>query len=211
MRANASSLRIRLRKPNAVWKMSPVMDPESSFELLERARSGDTEALDRLLARYLPVLQRWASGRLPRWARDISDTHDLVQDTIVSALRHVCDFKPQHDGALHAYLRRAVMNRIRDELRHRSRRPAPEQIPESAATTMASPLEEAIGLEALNRYEAALAMLNEEDQAAVVMKVELGASYEQTATALGKPSIDAARMAVQRALARLATRMAHAD
>ena len=57
-----------------------VTDPESSVELLERARAGDSDALDRLLGRYLPRLRRWASGRLPRRARDLSDTDDLVQE-----------------------------------------------------------------------------------------------------------------------------------
>ena len=33
----------------------------------------------RTLARYLPRLMRWATGRLPRAARDIVDTGDLVR------------------------------------------------------------------------------------------------------------------------------------
>ncbi len=103
---------------------SPQMDtdPESSVELLERAKAGDSEALDRLLGRYLPRLRRWASGRLPHWARDLSDTEDLVQDTVVRTLRHIDGFHAQREGALQAYLRQAVMNRIRDELRRASRR-----------------------------------------------------------------------------------------
>jgi hypothetical protein len=38
----------------------------SSLTLLERAQAGDRAALDLLVARYLPRLQSWASGRLPR-------------------------------------------------------------------------------------------------------------------------------------------------
>ena len=89
-------------------------DPESSIELLERARAGDSDALDRLLGRYLPRLRRWASGRLPRGARDLSDTDDLVQDTVFRTLRHIDGFHPQREGALQAYLRQAIMNRIRE-------------------------------------------------------------------------------------------------
>ena len=47
---------------------------ESTLYLIERARSGDQEALDRLFARHSGPLRRWAAGRLPKWARDMTDT-----------------------------------------------------------------------------------------------------------------------------------------
>src|SRR4029450_10705025 len=79
--------------------MNASADPESSLELLERARDGDAAALDRLLTRYLRPLQRWASGRLPRWARDLSDTGDLVQETLIQTLRNMGTFRPRREGA----------------------------------------------------------------------------------------------------------------
>jgi RNA polymerase sigma-70 factor (ECF subfamily) len=57
--------------------------------LLVRARSGDHAALDRLFLRHLRPLQRWASGRLPGWARGLADTDDLVQDTLLHTLKRV--------------------------------------------------------------------------------------------------------------------------
>ena len=95
---------------------------ESTVYLLEQIRSGDQSALERLLGRYRPLLSRWARGRLPHGARDLSDTDDLVQDTIISTLRHLDHLEIRGEGALQAYLRRAVLNRIRDELRRHSRR-----------------------------------------------------------------------------------------
>jgi RNA polymerase sigma factor (sigma-70 family) len=210
MRAKASRQQVISGNPATGVTMASVIDPESSFELLERAKGGDADALDRLLRRYLPALRRWASGRLPRWARDLADTQDLIQDTVIQALKHLRNFQPQHDGALQAYLRQAVMNKIRDELRRLGRRPPPVELPEGLPASTTSPLDDAIGQEAVNRYEAALATLSDDDRAAIVARVELGASYSEVAAALGKPSPDAARMAVQRALARLATKMAHA-
>ena len=68
----------------------------------------------------------------------------------------------------------------------------------------------AIGNEALERYEAALARLNAGDREAVIARIELGQTYAEIASALGKPSTEAARMAVNRALARLARFMAPA-
>lgn len=191
--------------------MDSVIDPESSFELLERVKAGDADALDRLLRRYLPPLRRWARGRLPRWARDLADTQDLIQETVLQALKHLQHFQPQHEGALQAYLRQAVMNRIRDEIRRAHRRPLSTELPESLPFAGVSPLEEVIGREAVDRYEAALATLQDGERAAIIARIELGHSYQEVATALGKPSPDAARVAVNRALVRLATRMKRVD
>jgi RNA polymerase sigma-70 factor (ECF subfamily) len=177
---------------------------ESTFVLIEQIRAGDKSALDRLLRRFLPLLTRWASGRLPRGARDLSDTEDLVQETIISALRHIDHIEIRGEGALQAYLRRAVLNRIRDELRRHGRRGLVETLDENVRTKEDSPLEVAIGNEAHERYEAALARLNAGDREAVIARIELGQTYAEIASALGKPSTEAARMAVNRALARLA-------
>lgn len=180
---------------------------ESTFLLIEQIRAGDKSALDRLLRRFLPLLTRWASGRLPRGVRDLSDTEDLVQETIISALRHLDHIEIRGEGALQAYLRRAVLNRIRDELRRHGRRGLVETLDENVRATEDSPLEIAIGNEALERYEAALSLLSAGDREAVIARIELGQTYAEIASALGKPSTEAARMAVNRALARLARLM----
>jgi RNA polymerase sigma factor (sigma-70 family) len=166
--------------------------------------------LDRLLTRYLRPLQRWASGRLPRWARDLSDTGDLVQETLVQTLRNIGTFRPRPEGALQASLRQAVMNRIRDEIRRSRRRPSPEDLGEDISTDGTSPLDRAIGQETVDRYEAALTELRDEDREASVARVELGQSWEEVAAMLDKPSPAAARVATQRALVRLAVKMNHA-
>src|SRR5262245_47092351 len=59
---------------------------ETTLVLLERAKTGDEAALNELLGRYRPVLRRWASGRLPRNRRDLLETDDLVQETLVRAI-----------------------------------------------------------------------------------------------------------------------------
>jgi len=181
----------------------------SSLTLLEQARNGDRSALDRLLQRYLPRLTRWASGRLPRWARDMSDTDDLVQDTLVRSVKNLPQFTPQGEGALQAYLRTAVMNRIRDEVRRRGRQPEPAPLDSALPDEAQSPLEEAIGREVLDKYDRALDRLPAEDQELVIARVEMGCSYAEIAETSGRPSADAARMAVSRALVKLAQEMRH--
>ena len=180
---------------------------DSSVELLVKAQSGDGEALNGLLARYLPRLKRWASGRLPSGMRTMLDTNDLVQDAIINALRNLDTLEIRNEGTLQAYLRRAVNNRIIDLYRRAGRRPARQERPEDAASPAASPLEAAIGAEAVESYECALATLSAADQEAIVLRVELGLDFEEIASQLGKPSTDAARMAVTRAIARLAAGM----
>jgi RNA polymerase sigma factor (sigma-70 family) len=180
---------------------------DSSVELLVKAQSGDGEALNGLLARYLPRLKRWASGRLPTGMRTMLDTSDLVQDAVINALRNLDTLEIRTEGTLQAYLRRAVNNRIIDLYRRAGRRPARQEMPEDAASPAASPLELAIGAEAVESYERALATLSAADQEAIVLRVELGLDFEEIAEQLGKPSADAARMAVSRAIARLANEM----
>jgi RNA polymerase sigma-70 factor (ECF subfamily) len=181
----------------------------SSIDLVVRAQAGDATALDDLCARYLPKLHRWAHGRLPASARGALDTHDLVQETLTHVVRNLGHFEPRHEGAFQGYVRQALLNRIRDLARRGQRRGTPEVLDSTQAAADPSPLEEAIGQEALGRYEKALAGLRPEDREAIVARIELGLSYPEIMTALGKPSIPATHMAVSRALVRLAEGMAH--
>ena len=89
--------------------VSSTSNADATFRLLERARGGDQDALDQLFARYIPLLRRWASGRLPHWARDLTETADLVQDTVLAVFKKVEDFEPRGEGALQAYLRQALL------------------------------------------------------------------------------------------------------
>lgn len=187
------------------------MDSESSVELLQRVRRGDEDALEILLHRYVPALRRWARGRLPRWARDLADTEDIVQDAVLKSFRRLENFEYRHEGALQAYLRQVVMNRVRDECRRAGRRPASGELDEDTPGDGASPLEAAIGAQAVDRYETALGTLRSEDREAIVARVEMGFSYAEVAVMLDKPSPDAARVAVARALVRLAEAMRNAS
>jgi RNA polymerase sigma-70 factor (ECF subfamily) len=160
-----------------------------------------------LLDRYLPRLSRWASGRLPQWARDVSDTDDLVQDTLIRTVANLDHFDNRGEGALQAYLRGAVMNRIRDEIRRRQRIPLQRPLDSTIPAQGRSPLEAAIGSETLEKYDRALERLDDETREAVIARIEMGCSYAEVAELMGKPSVDAARMAVSRALIKLAEEM----
>jgi len=187
-------------------KRTPTPELESTRDLLALARAGDESAIGRLYDRYLPALKRWAHGRLPAWAREMRDTEDLVQDSVLQTLRQVTRFEPVRDGAFFAFLRKVLHNRLIDEIRRVN--PARRELLKSDHPLDApSPVEEVIGQQALSRYEGALERLTADEREGVVARVELGCSYAEIADALGKPSPDAARMVVSRALLRLAKEM----
>ncbi|HKQ18882.1 MAG TPA: sigma-70 family RNA polymerase sigma factor [Candidatus Eisenbacteria bacterium] len=181
----------------------PPPNLESTATLLQLVRHGDRPARERLAARYLQILRRLAHGRLPLRARDMMDTDDLVQVTLVRALDHVEDFEPRHEGAFLAYMRRILLNQIRDEIRRVARRPARSELESDPPAPDRSPLEEAIGRETVERYEAVLDQLREDQREAIILRLELGFTYQQIAEALGRDSPNAVRMMVTRALVRL--------
>jgi RNA polymerase sigma factor (sigma-70 family) len=180
---------------------------QSSLVLLERARSGDADALDALLLRYLPRMRRWATGRLPRSARTMLDTNDVVQETLVKAVRNLDRIEVRDEGALQAYLRRALANRLADEYRRTARTPLKAELDSGVPSLDFSPLEAAIGRDTADRYERALQSLRDKDRQAVILRVELCYDFQAIAAALGSPTPGAARLTVTRALARLAKAM----
>ena len=179
-------------------------DREATVDLLARARQGDRGALETVFARAMPPLRRWARGRLPGWARRVVDTDDLVQDTVIGTLRHIDVFEYREDGALQAYLRQAVMNRIRNEVRRAHRNPAPAALDSGVEADDLSPLEALVGKRTLEAYDRALATLSPTERELVIARVDLGMSHADIARAQGRPSAAAARMAVGRALLKLA-------
>jgi len=180
---------------------------DSTAALLSRLRAGDDKARDHLLARYRPILRRWAHRQLPAASRDLLDTSDLVQITLVRSLHRLEGFELRHEGALLAYLRQILRNLIRDEIRRVRRHPVQEAISEELADGAPGPLEETLGRDAARRYETALGRLTPEEQEALLMSLEFGCTPREIASATGRPSPDAARVFVARALVRLANEM----
>jgi RNA polymerase sigma-70 factor (ECF subfamily) len=187
--------------PQAAWPHTPT-----SQRLLARARRGDPGAMGLLIAGCLPNLRRWAHRRLPRWVRAVADTSDLVQDAVLGTLARLDAFQPQGRRALASYLRTAVRNRIADEHR-RAARWIPSTDPIDGLSSPApSPLQDVIDAETRHRYRRARARLSRRDQELLVAHFELDYSHAQLGCMTGR-SPHAARMALTRAIGRLAARM----
>ena len=188
---------------------SPPPGPlETTASLIERVRSGDATARQVLLSRYLPALRRFAHGRLPRGARRLLDTDDLVQSTMLRALEHVDRFEARREGAFLAYLRQILVNLVRDAAREDARwgnlELPTDELPDPRAGSI---LDEAIGREEAEIYERALGRLPARDREVVVLRVELSWPHARVAEATGCASANTARMVASRAVLRLAEEM----
>jgi len=184
-----------------------LLSDEPTIELVVRAREGDRLAVEALLQRSIPSLRRFAHGRLPAAARGSLDTGDLVQETVLHVLRRLDTFEPRHVGAMQAYLRQSVINRIRDEVRRIGRHPTPVDLPDDLASEIPSPLEEAVRAEAYDRYRAVLVQLSPRDREMVVARIEAQWNLGEIAQRFNMRTVDGARMAVTRALRRLMDRL----
>ena len=181
-------------------------DGESSFELIRRAREGDSAAVEALCTRYLPRLRRWATGRVPPSARNVIDTGDVVLEVLYKAIRQLKTFEPRHDGSFQSYLRTAVLNRIRDLARvHRPTGRDPRRRAAEPRTVAARTRDHRRGHRPLRGR--GLARLRPEDRELIVARFEWGLDHKELADLLGRPSAAASRVATHRAVALLVKEM----
>jgi RNA polymerase sigma-70 factor (ECF subfamily) len=188
----------------SVHSASNMSDLATTQDLVLRVREGDGAAREELLGRYVPALSRWAHGRLPAQARDLSETADLVQLTLIKALHHLEGFDARAPGAFLSWLRTIFLNVLKDELRRHGRRPGHATLDtgeDEAPVPVRAP---GASAEDLASYESALAQLSDDAREVVVLSVEFGFSHDELARAIGASTPDAARMRLKRALLHLA-------
>jgi RNA polymerase sigma-70 factor (ECF subfamily) len=122
----------------------------------------------------IPALRRYARAL----TRDTDIADDLVQDTLVRALRSEHLF---HGGDIRSWLYTILTNLNRNRLRSLARRPAMSSIEDNDAPDMAGP--EAGGRDIAR----ALATLVEDQRAALLLVVLEGMSYREVAEVQGVP------------------------
>jgi RNA polymerase sigma factor (sigma-70 family) len=116
-------------------------------------------------------------------------------------------FEPHHVGAMQAYLRQIVINRIRDEVRRVTRRPVVLPLPDDAASDRTGPLVLAMRSETYARYREALTHLRAREREIIIGRIDLEWSVREIADRLGFPTVAAAHMAIVRASRRLARQL----
>lgn len=184
---------------------------DSTAHLIDLYRSGHPRAREDLFARCLPLLRHWAHGRLPGYARELADTNDLVQVTLIRALNRLDDFGSRGQGSFLAYLRTILLNTVRDEIRRSGRSGPCQTLHDDRHVDQApSQVEQLVGAEEMARYEAALADLPQAQQEVLILRIEFGLSFPEIALETGRTA-DAARMLFRRGHARLAEALDHGD
>src|SRR5690242_10412715 len=122
----------------------------------------------------IPALRRYARAL----TRDAETADDLVQDTLVRALRSEHLF---HGGEVRSWLYTILTNLNRNRLRSLARRPVLSSIDDNDAPDLAGP--EAGGRD----IERALATLVEDQRNALLLVVLEGLSYREVAEVQGVP------------------------
>jgi RNA polymerase sigma-70 factor (ECF subfamily) len=130
-----------------------------------------------------------------------------VQDAFFGLLRRLPELDPIRREALEHYLRRSIQNRVRDEVRRAGQVEVSEVDAAPRPGDDTSPLSAAMAREDEERYRCGLLELDQADRELIVGRLDLGYSYDQLALATGRPSADAARVAVRRAMLKLAERI----
>lgn len=181
-----------------------MANPDTTQQLIDRAREGDAGARESLARRYRAVVAQWAHGRLPGHARDLNETADLVQVTMMRAIDKLDLFEWERSGDFSAWLRQIFMNVLRDELRRAGRQHVSEHTPLDELVPGPDLIARELGAESAVAYVNALEQLPIELREIVILHLEFGLSHAELAEAVGAPSADAARMRLRRALSALA-------
>jgi serine/threonine protein kinase len=163
----------RVTRSEPEWALIPPTTPVPLVDVLRRCLKKD-------------AAQRFQ--RMPDVLASIKMTTGEEEDDLASDANV---FRPRHPGALSAYLRQSVLNRIRDEIRRprRSGEEAPDDV---------------LDMTTLGRYRDALERLSERDRTLIERRIENGDAYDDIARRFPFPSVAAARVAVVRAVKRLA-------
>ncbi len=188
------------RRPDS--KEEAVLD--TTAELWAKMKASDRSAENEIVGRNLPELRRWARGRLPAALRDRNDTEDIVQDTLLRALRRLPELEVTHRGAFQGYLRKSLRHRVVDEVRRSKRRPTRATSAGDPADRGPDPHQIIAGSELAAQYGRALLKLRPLDRALLQARLDRGWTYEEIRRAFNKKTVNATRVAIKRALDRLA-------
>lgn len=203
----------------------PPHTPESTFpRTLEAARSGDQAAVEVLFEQFYSRVQRMVHLSLARdlrtsrpWLLARFSTGDVVQDVFRSLLGDLSGFRGDTEDAFVGYLAMVVRNRLIDAIRFHEaaqrdgRLSAGEVEMDLQGSREVEPGEHAASVEELDRFEAALATLDERERLLLRERLERNTSFEELAKTLGYGSRDAARRAFYASKARLAIQLGRGD
>ena len=186
--------------------------------LVELAKEGDRAALEKLSQTYSERVQRIVRMRMGKELRSKLESMDIVQDTLICAIRGLDRFTYTDEGDFTRWLSHITENRLRDNLDklHADKRDIRKEKPLNSdkgdgrqshgrpiePLYTATPSVEIEKKEQLDRLERAMDTLKQEYKEVIVLTKIEGLSYKQAAQRLER-SPNALRMLLCRAMAAL--------
>jgi RNA polymerase sigma-70 factor (ECF subfamily) len=193
---------------------------EKTQQLLDDAKGGDADAVNRLMDRHRESLRRMVQLRLDQKIQRRIDVSDVVQDVLVEANRRLQDYLANPIMPYHLWLRQIAQDRIIDaHRRHRASAkrsvdrernlavPAADdhstmQLAAKLCDDQLTPAAAATQAELAKAVEAAIAKLPDQDCEIIVMRHYEQLSNQEIAQALSLTE-PAASMRYLRAIRRL--------
>ena len=169
----------------------------SDLALVARARAGDGPALDVLVERYAPRVNRIAAQVLG----DFEDARDAAQESLVKLCTRLRQFRG--DAQFATWLHRLVVNTCRDLQARKQARPSePFELEDERAGPEWDPAHLTLGTDLRADVARALSRLSPEQRAVVVLRDAFGLSYEEIARVASMP-VGTAKCYVHRGRERL--------
>ena len=170
----------------------------SDSELVDKATNGDRRALDTLVERYSPRVNRLASQLMG----DLEEARDAAQESLVKVCTRLKQFRGEAQFA--TWLHRLVVNTCRDRMAfQRVRRAEPLELDEHATDDI-DPSNLAVLTDLRRDLADALSRLSNDQRIAVVLRDSFGMSYKEISRVARMP-VGTAKCYVHRARARLRT------
>ena len=167
-------------------------------ELVDKATNGDHRALDALVERYSPRVNRLASQLMG----DLEEAKDAAQESLVKVCTRLKQFRGEAQFA--TWLHRLVVNTCRDRMAfQRVRRAEPLELDEQATDDI-DPSNLAVLTDLRRDLADALSRLSNDQRIAVVLRDSFGMSYKEISRVARMP-VGTAKCYVHRARARLRT------
>ena len=165
--------------------------------LVAKARAGDRPALDVLVERHAPRVNRLAAQLMG----DLEDARDAAQDSLLKLCTRLRQFRG--DAQFSTWLHRLVVNTCRDhQERSRVRSAEPLDDREEPAGEDLDPARATMLHDLRADLAAGLARLSADQRSVVLLRDALGLSYEEIARAASMP-VGTAKCYVHRGRARL--------
>jgi RNA polymerase sigma-70 factor (ECF subfamily) len=164
--------------------------------LVAKARAGDRSALDVLVERYSPRVNKLAA----QMTGDLEDARDAAQESLVKLCTKLRQYRG--DAQFATWMHRLVVNTCRDLQERKRVRPTEPLSDDEPAGEDGDPLRATLLGDLRSDLVQGLARLSADQRAVVVLRDVLGFSYEDIAKAASMP-VGTAKCYVHRGRARL--------